>query len=79
MENYNLFIKETLSKLTDVPADSIFDHLHLREDLKIDSLSSIELISMIEEEFEISIDEEKVFNFTSVGDLIDYMNKEYKK
>lgn len=66
------FLQELLSK--DVFADS-----HLVFDLALDSLAKLELIDYISRTFGIEIKEEELLNYTSVGELVQYIasNKEH--
>ncbi len=46
----------------------------LKDDLGADSLDSMELVMALEEEFSISIEEEKLADFVTVGDIVEYLN-----
>lgn len=52
----------------DVNQDSL-----LEGDLSIDSLSRIEAALYLEDEFDISIDDEKFSQLTTVGDVVSYI------
>lgn len=45
----------------------------LLEDLSADSLDLVELVMAAEEEFDVEIADEDVENFTSIGDVVDYI------
>ena len=65
-----LFLKNSLD------ADASFDD-HIEFDLGLDSLGKISLTSFIESTFGISIEEEKLSAFQSIGKIADYI-KEHK-
>ncbi len=46
----------------------------LKDDLGADSLDSMELVMAIEEELGISIEEEKLADFVTVNDILEYLN-----
>lgn len=49
------------------------------EDLGIDSLSRYELAYAAEDEFRISIPDEKVWEFVTLGNVIDYVDEQLKR
>lgn len=50
----------------------------LADDLGADSLDAVELIMAIEDEFEISVDDETAQAFRTVGQIADFIEKELK-
>ena len=50
----------------------------LREDLKADSLDMLEMVLEWEKEFEVSIPDEVVEKFVTVGDVVTYLKKVVK-
>ena len=59
--------------------DEISSDDNLIEDIEADSLDIIELVMEMEREFGISIPDNEVDpNFTTVGHLIDYIQKKYE-
>ncbi len=44
------------------------------EELNIDSLDMVELLMGIEDEFDITVDDEDVENFTTLGDVAEYIS-----
>lgn len=46
----------------------------LKDDLGADSLDSVELVMALEEAFDLTIEEEKLAEFKTVGDIIAYLN-----
>jgi acyl carrier protein len=56
------------------PAD-IKTHMSFIDDLGADSLDTVELVMMIEEEFECEIPDEVAENLHTVQDMLDYLEK----
>lgn len=52
------------------PGEIRLEH-HLREDLGMDSVSSMELVSMLSEEFDIDVDIEEAMQVTTVQGVLD--------
>lgn len=49
----------------------------LREDLKVDSLDAAEIILAIEDELNVEIPDELMLNAKSIGEIMDYLEKNY--
>lgn len=49
----------------------------LREDLKVDSLDAAEIILAIEEELNVEIPDELMMNAKTIGEILDYLEKNY--
>ena len=49
-----------------------------KEDLGADSLDLFELVTNLEEEYNIEIPAEELENLTTVGKVIDYLKSEYR-
>ncbi|SEN15414.1 acyl carrier protein [Lihuaxuella thermophila] len=47
----------------------------IKEDLGADSLDVVDLIMELEDEFEMSIEDEDAEKITTVGDIVEYINK----
>ncbi|MBP1586813.1 MAG: acyl carrier protein [Clostridia bacterium] len=45
----------------------------IKEDLKADSLDVLQMLMTIEEDYNIMIPEEKLMNFKTVGDIVNYL------
>lgn len=54
---------------------SITEAHHLRDDLGLDSMAVIELLYRIEEAFDIQIPDEDLAGLTTVGHVINYVDK----
>ncbi len=66
---------EILSNLVDVDTSQVKDSDRLREDLGLDSLQSMELLSRICDLYELDIDIEDVMDVQTVGDVIKELEK----
>lgn len=60
---------EILSEVSQVSADKISERSNLGNDLKLDSLGKVELVSLIEERLGVTVDEEKISAQTTVKRL----------
>ena len=63
-------IYRILSDLSAVPVAEIKDADRLREDLGLDSVGSMELVSMLSEEFAIDVELEEAVQITDVAGLL---------
>ncbi len=61
-------IKEIISESLDVDVDKITMETNLLEDLEADSLDLYQMISEVEEEFDVKIDE--IENIKTVADVV---------
>ncbi|NOY24360.1 MAG: acyl carrier protein [Oligoflexia bacterium] len=59
-----------LTELTAIPADEIKSTDRLREDLGMDSVTRMELVSMLAEEFDIDIELEEAVAIEDVGGVV---------
>ncbi|WP_145958093.1 acyl carrier protein [Candidatus Fokinia solitaria] len=50
--------------------EKINDELNLKEEIKVDSLTSVELVMALEEKFRIEISDEAMQKVETVGDII---------
>lgn len=66
-------VKAILVEELDVEEDNINLDSKIKDDLGADSLDLFELISKIEDELEISIDEEDYSKLVTVGDIVNYI------
>ena len=69
-------IKEIISKITRIRIDKINDKSSFREELYIDSLQGTQIISLIQDKYNIKIDEIEIFNVDNINEIIDLI-KEY--
>ena len=64
-----------LTELTTIPAAEIRRTDRLREDMGMDSVTRMELVSMLAEEFDIDIEMEEAVGIDDVGALLDLAAK----
>ena len=68
-------VKELIVEKLNVKADKVTMDARLVEDLEADSLDAVEVIMELEEEFNISIDDDAAQNIKTVGDLVRYIEE----
>jgi acyl carrier protein len=68
-------IKQIISKQLGIKLDSISNDQDLINDLKADSLDTVELMMTIEEKFGIDFDEEDVSSLSTVQSVIDFVTR----
>ena len=68
-------IRAILAAQLDIDEEKIGSNTSIAEDLGADSLDVVELMMSIEEEFGVSIDEEAVRTFKTVGDVAKYIDE----
>ncbi|NMB76614.1 MAG: acyl carrier protein [Myxococcales bacterium] len=66
---------EILSQLAGVEASRIQDTDRLREDLGLDSLQSMELLSRVSDRYELDLEVEDVMDVQTVGDVVRELHK----
>lgn len=66
-------IKEMLVESLGVSEDEVTREASFKEDLGADSLDLFELVSNLEDEFDIEIPTEELEKITTVGDVVDYI------
>ncbi len=66
-------VKQVLCAQLDVTQDAVDDDAKIAEDLKADSLDTVELIMALEEEFDMEIPDEDAENIVTVGDAVGYI------
>ena len=64
-------VKSIISQVARVDRDLITDTASLRNDLWLDSLQAIQILSQIEAEYGVEIDEVEIFNVDSLAEIID--------
>jgi len=68
-------IKEIICTQLKAKPEDITPETSFVDDLGADSLDSIELVMVLEEEFGIEIPDEDAEKMTKVGDVVDYIEK----
>ena len=66
-------IKDILSEQLDVEPEEITEQSNIIEDLGADSLDVVEMLMSLEDEFNVIITDEKVHEFTTVGDVVKFV------
>jgi acyl carrier protein len=70
-------IRQTLVELIENDVGQRFDDLHdgknLREDLNLDSVDVVSIVSQIERHFRIRLSQQELEKLVSVGDLLDLL------
>ncbi len=69
-------IRELLAQQFEVSADSISMETNIVDDLGGDSLDVVDLIMSVEEEFGISISDEDAVELSTVGKIVEYIEKQ---
>ncbi|MFL0195056.1 acyl carrier protein [Clostridium sp. WILCCON 0269] len=71
-------VVETIAKYSGIEAEEIHMDSLLINDLAINSYTMMEMICDIEEELDIDIPEEAIKELRSVGDVVQYLEKNTK-
>ena len=71
-------VKKIIEEKLSVNADQITNGARFAEDLKADSLDTVELVMALEEEFETEIPDEEAEKITTVQQAIDYVKSHAK-
>jgi len=72
-------VVEIVSENLGVSKDSVSRGTRFIEDIGADSLDIVELVMELEEEFEITIPDEQAEKIKTVGEAVDYIEKEQGK
>ncbi len=68
-------IRAIIASQMDIDEDKITAQTDIAEDLGADSLEIVELMMSVEEEFNVTVDEEEVRKFKTVGDVARYIDE----
>ena len=68
-------LKDIIADQLSVDADEVTMDSNIQDDLGADSLDVVDLITTIEDEFDISIPDEAVEEIKTVGDIVNYIEK----
>ncbi len=63
------------SKISEIDIDDVVLDASLIDDLGADSLTIVELMMSMEEEFEIEVDDEEVKTLVTVGDVVNFIKE----
>ena len=72
-------IRKMMAEQLNIDPDRITLKTKFVDDLRIDSLDIVELLMRTEDEFGMEFDNSVVLNFSSVGDVVDYITNALKK
>lgn len=72
-------IRKMMAEQLNIDPDMITLKTKFVDDLRIDSLDIVELLMRAEDEFGMEFDNSVVLNFSSVGDVVDYITNALKK
>jgi len=67
-------VKEVIVNAANIDEDKIKLNASLENDLGLDSLDAVELGMALEEEFGITIDEDKLASFKTVEDIVNFID-----
>ena len=68
-------MKAILSEQFDVEEDTLTLDTNLIDDLGADSLDVADLLSSVEDEFEIEVPDEAIENMRTLGDIVEYIEE----
>ena len=74
-EEFTRDLRSVLSRMADVPEGGISLDDDLREDIGLDSLQSMELLSRISERWEVDVEMEDMIDVKTVGNVVDFMSR----
>ena len=66
-------LAEIVSEETGLPTDSVLPDKSFTDDLDIDSLSMMTIVTLAEEKFGVRIPDDEVKNLANVGDVITFI------
>jgi acyl carrier protein len=69
-QELSTFLRETVAELASMDAKEIHGNDRLREDLGLDSLQSMELLSRVSEKFDIDPDMEEVMKVQTIDEVV---------
>lgn len=69
-------VKEIIAETVNCEIEDIKMESSLKDDLGIDSLDAMEVSMALEEEFDLTIEEEALVNFTTVEAIVKYIDEQ---
>lgn len=66
-------IRDLLAEQLDIPADSITPESDIIDDLEADSLTVLDMVMTLEDEFDIEIPDEDMEKLRTVGSVVSYV------
>ncbi|MBO4360610.1 MAG: acyl carrier protein [Eubacteriaceae bacterium] len=71
-------VKEVIANQLELDPETITMESSLIDDLQADSLDVMDMIMQFEEEFDIEVDEDSLDEIKTVGDIVNYFEKNVK-
>lgn len=68
-------VSSALADQFSVDVSEITMDTNIMEDLEADSLDLVDLVMALEDEFDIEFPEDKIYNFKTVGDVVNYIEE----
>ncbi len=68
-------IKQILAEQLDADIEQMTMDTRIGEDLGADSLDVVEMLMAIEDDFDVEIPDEDIEGLKTIGDVVDYINK----
>lgn len=68
-------IQEMLAQSLNLPLEKITLDAKIVDDLGADSLDAVELISRLEDEYNVTVEDDDIENMVTVGDLVNMLEK----
>lgn len=68
-------LAEIINEETDLPVDSVLPEKSFTDDLDIDSLSMMTIVTLAEEKFGVRIPDESVKDLKTVGDAVSFIEQ----
>lgn len=69
-------VKEIIVEQLDVEESQVTQEASFSDDLDADSLDVVELVMEFEDEFDLEIEDEDAEKIATVGDAVDYINRQ---
>lgn len=66
-------VKEIISRELNIDSSKVTPEAHLEKDLGADSLDAVEVIMALEDEFDMSVDDDALQTIKTVQDLVEYI------
>ena len=67
-------IRDLLAEQLDIPADSITPESDIIDDLEADSLTVLDMVMTLEDDFGIEVADDAIENLRTVGDVVNFVD-----
>ena len=71
-------VKKLLAEQLNISADTITENSKVIEDLGADSLDVVEMLMILEDEFNVTVSDEESLQLKTVGDIVKLIDKKSK-